>query len=201
MIYHGSNPIVRRSQGLTADDEFFCANCGAQGRLLHFDCWGIDEEGQPDRYSDYQVICTVCDADHIEFKADIFYKQIIAAEKKARQHIIDQLPAGDYKRRLVSDDWEPVQEDYWNRVKTMLSRLAAGLNDAELALFEEVAASRGWVSPSVGDAADGEELDFNIMAESEADFEEERDFDQLIATLSATLAGLSRSAVSPANSF
>lgn len=201
MIYQGNNPIVRRSQGLTADDEFFCQHCGAQGRLLHMDRWGQDEEGEPDLYSEYEVICTVCDADHIEFKADIFDKQIIAAEKKARQHIIDRLPAGDHKRRLVSDDWETVQDEYWNRVPTMLALLAEGLNDADLALFEEVAASRGWVIPSDQDAADGEELDFNIMAEGEADFQEERDFEQLVATLSQTLATLKGPTLNAAKSF
>jgi hypothetical protein len=179
LILEAKNDPILRCQGLSSDDEFFCEVCGAQGRLLETNGLGHDAEGEAYDIPAFQVLCTVCDVDHPEFTADIFRNHIAAAESDAFRFC---------QKYRESDR---VQELYWNRVLSDLTTLAAGMDADRRALFEEVALSRGWSLEVPSVDAEDEDPDFNIMAESEVDFEEERYLQRFIAVLSDTLAILS----------
>jgi hypothetical protein len=190
MIYQGNHPSVSRPQRFTADREFMCLNCGEQGRLLEMDLEGVDDQGEPDVYHCYKVLCSVCDSEHFEFQADAFYSQIIAAQSQAYRSCAENRPH-QLRQCQLSGDWGQFQEYYWSEVYSLLRKIADDLEEFDLLLFKSVAATLGWLVNIDQDGGVNED-DFNILAESEADHDETVDVDRALSVIAENLSRLSR---------
>lgn len=180
MLLQGNTKIVRRSQRLASGAEYQCSHCGAPACALEMDFWGRDEEGEPDIYHDYQLLCTVCDADHPEFRADAFLSQIIKAEAQAHRIAADHLP-NELREARQTGDWFAFNDYYARQVYGLLAVIGY-IDSDELRLLAEVAATRGWLI-STDVAPEPADDDLNILAESEADFDGDPELSALIENL------------------